>query len=101
MDLIPVHVLILIINPISIMVMFPILSVWWDRPLLAIPGATAAGLATMEVYYLLVGIPVAAPDILIRALVTAAAGTVLWALNAAVKRALVARREPDHPTAAA
>ena len=101
MELMPIHVLILVINPISIMAVFPILSLWWDRPLLAIPGATAAGLGVMEAYYLLVGTPVAAPDILLRGILMAATCALLWALNAAAKRVLIARRgQQQRPVAA-
>ena len=101
MEFMPLHVLILVINPISIMAMFPILSLLWDRPLLAIPGATAAGLAAMEIYYLLAGMSVAPPGLLLRALLLLATCVFLWAVNAAAKRALIARRDHGSPTEAA
>jgi len=101
MEFMPLHVVLLVVNPISIMVAFPILTLWWDRPLLAVPGATAAGLIAMEVYYLLTGVPVAAPDIVLRALLMLTACALLWAVNAAAKRVLIARRGEENRPAAA
>lgn len=101
MEFISLHVVLLVVNPISIMVAFPILTLGWDRPLLAVPVATAAALLAMEAYYLLMGIPVAAPDVVIRVILMLTTCALLWAAHAAAKRVLIARRGEGHRTAEA
>lgn len=101
MEFMSLHVVLLVVNPISIMVAFPILTLGWDRPLLAVPGATAAALIAMEAYYLLMGVPVAVPNIGVRVILMLATCALLWAANAAAKRVLIARRGEANRTAQA
>ena len=90
------HEVLLVVNPISIIIMFPVLSLLWDRPLIAVPVATVAAVGLTEAYSHLLGASLTGPGPLSRIGLLLITAVALWGVTACVHSLLGGRRErPD------